>query len=321
MAQTRKTTAGTRKIKLGKTGTLILVGVCLLAIVLMALSEQFNWKYIPTLSEFTQAITGEEAAPAILDGDCSVHFIDVGQGDSILLVADGQTALIDAGENGRGAIVLDYLQSVGIDKIDLLMMSHPHSDHIGGMDEVIRSVDIGRIVMPRLPDSQVPTTKTYTEVLEAIADKGAKITASKVGMELELGKGSFTVLSPGKEYEDLNDTSLVVRFDYGNKSFLFTGDAETPVESQLLQEEAALSADVLKLGHHGSRTSTSKRFYQAVDPEYCVIQVGDGNDYGHPHEKTLNTIATNDAKVYRNDFQGTIVFTIQDGEMTVQTEK
>lgn len=294
-------------------GILILLGICLVLYLLMALEGE-----LPDLSDPSGTV---QAGGDGIASDCQVHFIDVGQGDSILIRSDGYTALIDAGENDQGKTVMDYLKAQGISRIDYLLMTHPHSDHIGGMDIVIKNFDIGTVIMPKLMDEIVPTTRTYTEVLEALLDKDLKITASKVGASYELGQGVLTILGPARDYDDLNNTSLVCRFEYQGKRFLFTGDMESPVESDMLEDGVDLRADVLKLGHHGSSSSTSKRFYRAVDPDYCIVLCGDGNSYGHPHRETIATIGESDAEIYRTDYQGDILFEVVDGEFAISYEK
>ena len=318
--------AGTRRYtkKKKKQINIILSGVLAVifsAYLLMAMSEELNFKYIPTLNQAASAIENWGAPPEE-NADCKVHFIDVGQGDSILIQSDGSNILIDAGENDQGSVVVDYLKRQGVKKIDLLMMTHPHSDHIGGMDDVIQAFEIGQILMPRLPDSMVPTTRTYTDVLTAIAEKGLKITPAKPGREYTFGKGKITVLGPSAEYEDLNDTSLVCRLDYQEKSFLFTGDMEKTAEADMMRSgKYNLDADVLKVGHHGSHSSTSKDFYKEVTPDYAVISVGDGNSYDHPHKETLKTLRDGGTEIYRTDYQGTIIFSISEGKFGIQTEK
>lgn len=302
-----------------------LLAVCLCLYLLLAVGEELGGKEIPVfkqLGSWLSSAQTESNPVSDSEGDCQVHYIDVGQGDSVLIRSDGSNILIDAGENDQGKTVVDYLKAQGVKKLDMVLMTHPHSDHIGGMDTVIREFEVGKIVMPRLSEELVPTTKTYTDVLMAVAEKGLKITPAKPGDAYPLGNGSLTILGPVSEYEDLNDTSLVCRFDYEGKRFLFTGDIEKAVEKDLLKTEAAgeaLRADVLKLAHHGSKTSTSSAFYQAVDPAFCVISVGDGNSYGHPNAETLQTLKSNGAQVLRTDYQGSIVFQVSFGELSVSS--
>lgn len=321
---------GNRRRKKGHGGILlfsVLFAIVISAFVLTDFSDKLGIQQVPVLSDVRNSITDikDDISPSTKTenkkNNCEVHFIDVGQGDSILIISDGKTILIDAGENDKGKVVVDYLKKLGIKKIDLLIATHPHSDHIGGMDTVINTFKIGKIVMQRLPDSLVPTTRTYTDVLSAIADKGLKVTPAKVGDSYDFGSGKLTILGPNAEYDNLNDMSIVCKFNYGKKSFLLAGDMQSSAEKDLLRKGFDLKSDVLKVGHHGSSTSTTKQFYKAVNPKYCVISVGDGNSFGHPNAKTLKTIATNGAKIYRTDFQGSIVIGISDGKINVSCEK
>lgn len=255
------------------------------------------------------------------DADCSVHFIDVQQGDSTLIISDGKTILIDAGENDKGKVVADYLNKMNIKKIDMLIATHPHSDHIGGMDTIINEFEIGKIVMPKLKDSIVPTTRTYTDVLTAIATKGLKITPSKPGMAFDFGKGRLVIVAPVGDFDDLNDMSLVARFTYDDKSILFTGDMEKKAEKALLNTRATLKSDVLKVGHHGSSTSSHAAFLDEVSPSYAVIPVGDDNKYKHPSKSTITEFEKRKIKYYRSDYNGDIVFSIIGGKFQVKTKE
>lgn len=298
-----------------------LLSVLLSAFVLVSISDDFGFKYIPTMSQVKEFFTPKSSSGGGGEADCSVHFIDVQQGDSTLIISDGKTILIDAGENDKGKVVVDYLKKLNIKKIDMLVATHPHSDHIGGMDTIINEFEIGKIVMPKLKDSIVPTTRTYTDVLTAIATKGLKITPSKPGMAFDFGRGRLVIIAPIGDFEDLNDTSLVARFSYDDKSFLFTGDMEKKAEKELLKTKATLKSDVLKAGHHGSSTSSHAAFLDAVSPSYAAIPVGDDNKYKHPSKSTITEFEKRKIKYFRTDYDGDIVFSIIDGKFQVKTRE
>ena len=222
--------------------------------------------------------------------------------------------LIDAGNNADGPSVVSYLKQQGVKTIDHLIGTHPHEDHIGGMDNVIQSFDIGQVYMPRA----TTTTKTFEDVLLAIKQKGLKITTAKAGVTV-LDQGNLKVnfiASVGSGYEDLNNWSAVTRIQYGDTAFLLTGDAESQSEEEMIVSGTNLKADVLKVGHHGSSSSTTPAFLKAVAPKYAVISVGTGNNYGHPHKETLTKLANAKVQVYRTDQDGTLVFT-SDGKTII----
>lgn len=235
-----------------------------------------------------------------------VHFIDVGQGDSILVQSGDETLLIDAGENNMGERVVSYLESLGIEELDYVIGTHPHSDHIGGLDVVIDGRKVNQVILPVVEH----TTKTYEDVLIAISNQGLKITKPVVGKEYTLGDASFQIIAPNSDdYEDLNDYSVGIRLVYGDTSYVFAGDADVVSEEEMCDNGFNLSADVLKLNHHGSRYSNNKEFVDAVNPTYAVISVGEGNSYGHPHAEVLEDMKQRGITVYRTDLAGTIVLT------------
>lgn len=247
-----------------------------------------------------------------------MHFIDVGQGDSILIqFPDDQTMLVDAGPNEAGSAVVSYLQKEGIRRIDYLVGTHPHADHIGGMDEVVRAFEIGKVYMPRVTSN----TASFESLLRALKAKGLRITPARAGVTVIEQEGlRVEFLAPsGSRYEDLNDWSAVLKVSYGSMSFLLTGDAEAGSEREMLSAGTDLKADVLKVGHHGSSSSTTTAFLRAVSPDYAVICVGAGNDYGHPHRETLDKLAAAGVRVYRTDRDGTVVFVSDGKTLSVRT--
>ena len=250
--------------------------------------------------------TGNDCISTIpQDNNLRVYCLDVGQGDSILITNNNKTMLIDASTNEMGSRVVKYLNDLGIKKIDYLVGTHPHEDHIGGLDNVIKNFDIGTIYMPNV----VATTKTFEEVIDAISAKKLKVTSPKTGDKFTVGNAECEVMSIRNDKDDYNNCSIVIKMDFNNVSYLFTGDAEESVESSRKWPHV----DVLKVGHHGSNTSSSKNFLEQIKPEVALISVGQGNTYGHPAQATLKRLSNIGAKIYRTDENGTILL-IEKGE-------
>ncbi len=248
-----------------------------------------------------------ESSLPIDDGAFSVHFIDVGQGDCTLIKTDKGNMLIDAGENGYETTVLNYLEEHGITELEYFVATHPHSDHIGGAAEVISGVAVKNVIMPKLSSSNTPTTKTYEKMLTAIKKSGSKVIAAKPGSEYIFGDVGFTVLSPFNQDENLNNMSVTLKLTYGSHSFVLTGDAEKEVEKQLLDCGYDLKADVYKLAHHGSTTSNSFKFFDAVNPEIAVISYGADNSYGHPHDEIIDMLEEKNVTYYTTAGSGTVI--------------
>ena len=251
-------------------------------------------------------------------GGLEVHFIDVGQGDSILIraVEEDIAILVDAGDAAAGQTVISYLKRAGVTRITHLVATHPHADHIGGMPAVIREFPIDRVFMPRATH----TTRTYENLLLAIRAKGLRITEAKAGVTVVdmPGLNASFVGPVGSGYDELNNYSAVLMVRYRDTRFLFTGDAEAHSEGEMVRSGVSLQADVLKVGHHGSRTSTTAAFLDAVGPGIAVIPCGRGNSYGHPHAGTLARLERAGVQVFRTDLQGHIVIT-SDGERVAVT--
>lgn len=237
------------------------------------------------------------------DGNLRVYCLDVGQGDSILISNNEKTMLIDASTNEMGNTVVKYLQDLGISKIDYLVGTHPHEDHIGGLDNVIKNFEIGSIYMPNVP----ATTKTYEDVLKAVASKKLKITTPNVGDIFYVGDAKCEVMAVGDNKKEFNECSIVIKMDFNGVSYLFTGDADDVVESSRSWPEI----DILKVGHHGSRTSTTTEFLNQIKPKIALISVGKDNKYGHPTEDALSRLTNIGSKIYRTDEDETILITEQ----------
>jgi len=264
--------------------------------------------------------SAQNMSPYAFD-DLRVHFIDVGQGDAILIQTRGANVLIDAGERHQGENVLSYIRRQGVRELDMIIASHPHSDHIGGIETIIRAMDVHKIIMPELPDAIVPTTRTYTDLLQALYELGHNITPARAGDVYNLGGGAqLTIIAPIMDYNSVNDMSVVSRLDFDDISFLFTGDIERRGELDLVTAGANLSADVLDVAHHGSRSSTSESFVIAVSPRYAIISCGIDNSYGHPRREVLDRLREHGASIYRTDLDGTIVISSDGRELHIQTQ-
>lgn len=246
------------------------------------------------------------------DGVLEVHFMDVGQADSILLTNSNHAMLIDAGDTNAKDIIIPYIKKLGIEKLDVVVFTHPHKDHIGSGVSVIESFDIGKIYM----SGKTTTTKTFEKLLDSIELKGADIIIPNAGDKIEFGNCDVTVLGPVKEYNEINDNSIVLKVNYGETKFLFTGDMEENSEKDIIETSVNLDVDVLKVAHHGSDTSSSYVFLREVNPEYAVISCGIDNDYKHPHEKILSRLEDTGAEVFRTDKMGTIVAKSDGKEIT-----
>lgn len=251
-------------------------------------------------------------------GLLKVHFLDVGQGDSIFVqLPNGQNMLVDAGPRDEGITVVNYLKKAGVKKIDYLVATHPHEDHIGGMAAVIQRFNVAGVYMPKV----TYTTKAYEDLLQTIQAEGLKINDAKAGVVIINSGGLRAEMTAPNSaaYEEINNYSAVIKLSFGKTGFLLTGDAEEQSEQEMLVNGSNLRADVLKVGHHGSYSSTSPAYLDAVRPKYAVISCGAGNDYGYPHAVTLQKLRG--IQLFRTDLNGNVVFETDGEELQVSAAR
>jgi competence protein ComEC len=267
------------------------------------------------------AFTGTESSQAKtpVKTELQVVVLDVGQADSILLLTDEHNMLIDAGNIGDDKLILDYLASYDVKNLDYLVATHPHADHIGTMAAVVRAMEnIETVLMPDI----IHTTKTFETLLNVIEEKDIPITIARPGDTFVLGNAQIQVLAPNNvKYSNLNDYSVVLRVKFGDTVFLFTGDADVKSENEQLANGLPLKADVLKVGHHGSRTSSAQKYLDAVTPKFAVISLGKDNLYSHPHIETMNRLNGMNLEIYRTDVNGTVTFVTDGKVITVKPER
>lgn len=253
---------------------------------------------------------------------CEVHVLSVGKADAILIIADGQTMLIDAGYRTAAETILTYLRGHGVTKLDYVLLTHGDRDHVGGMGDVLNGVEVGQMLLcPR----KEKNLDLYTYMMQVLTNKSIPYSVPDVGAKYTLGKGTFTVIAPGPEAlakDSDNDASVAIRYEYGDRSFLLMGDALDTTEKELLKTSFTIRADVLKTGHHGKSDATCKKFLRAVQPAYAVISCG-ANEYGEmegPAQKVLDLLSDFHVETLRTDQLGTIVFRTDGKDLSYDTE-
>lgn len=284
-----------KKKKLRKQPLLVVILLCAVLIYNMAIS--YSNEEEPKTKEVGNEII--EDSPDNLN----IYFLDVGQADSILITNKKQNMLIDAGNNEDGPKLVKYFQELGITEFSYIVGTHPHEDHIGGLDDIINNFNTKEIL---LPDAYT-TTKTFNDVLDAIENKHLEITVPEVGNTYKLGDANLEIIYTGDDTSDLNDTSIIIKITFGETTYLFTGDATEKVEKTIVSKD--IQSDVLKVAHHGSKYSTKDEFLNVVNPSYAIISVGKNNTYKHPDNGTIDRIKKYTPNVYRTDELGTIKIT------------
>lgn len=283
----------------------------IIIILVLLVIGAFTKEQIVDSSEKSQIV-----GSTIVDSELFIYFFDVGQADSILIKENDYTILIDGGNQSDGENLVEYLKNeLNINEIDILVGTHPHEDHIGGLPDVINSFEIGKLYLP----NATTTTKIFETLLDSIEKNNYKITVPKVNEKIKLNNMNFKILYTGTDESDLNNSSIVLKLNYGNTSYLFTGDATDSTEESILNKD--ISADVLKVGHHGSSYSTTDSFLERVNPKYAIIEVGKDNKYGHPTNKTLDKLNAKNIKIYRTDLDGTIKLTSDGENINIETIK
>ena len=255
--------------------------------------------------------SGSSYAPPA-SGELKITFLDVGQADCTLLESGGQTMLIDAGNRGDADLIIQYLDNLGTTRLDYVVFTHPHEDHIGSGSRLVNAFEVGTAYM----GAEEFDSGVYRKLIEDLAEQKVNVVHPRPGDQILLGECPVEFLGPVKDYEDVNDDSIVLKVTHGENRFLFTGDAGSEAEKDMISYGYDLKADLLKTGHHGSATSSSYLFLREVNPKYAVIMCETGNDYGHPHEETLSRLRDVGATVYRTDRMGTVTV-VSDGKEIV----
>ncbi|MBE6902317.1 MAG: MBL fold metallo-hydrolase [Ruminococcaceae bacterium] len=301
-----------------------LTAVLLFSLVFFINENYLHFESIPTVRQLAQRLGLVQRPDITVEQDeIAVHFIDVGQGDCTLIKTPDKNMLIDCGERTEAATVVAYLRDFGVTRLDYVLVSHQHSDHMGGMAQILRSFEIGEFIMPEIPEDMIPTADFYSDTLDVIEQKGIDAVYAEVGREIALSEGTvLQLIGPvGSDYDDLNSYSVVARLVSGNYSFLFTGDMEKDAEREMTDAWIDIKADVLKVAHHGSSTSSSDEFIWRVRPEYAVFSVGRDNSYGHPTDEVIERIMATGCEMLTTMQYGDIVFVTDGNELKLVTTK
>ena len=299
-------------MKKGKNNTKLISGVVIFIIAVLAFAGSRLIKEPETLFEDAGLRNSQQTESNMM----YVDFIDVGQGNCTLVHMGDTAILVDSGEVGAAQTVISYIKNLGIDELDCVLVTHPHSDHMGAMTKILYEFKIKDLIMPEIPEDIIPTNSTYEKFLTAVSDNAENVIPAEAGMTYSYGEMNLEILAPLHGYDNLNDMSAVSRVSFGETSVMFMGDASTAVEKDLLNTGKDFSADIINIGHHGSKTASSQKWLEAVNPDFAVICCGSGNEYGHPHSVVTEHLDSLGIEYYRTDLNGTVVFQSNSKEFT-----
>ncbi|MBP3435688.1 MAG: MBL fold metallo-hydrolase [Clostridia bacterium] len=297
----------------------VILVLLLIGSALITANDAAGLNLLPTWRELF-AIVGLADEPLSPDA-LRVTFFDVGNADCTLIQSGGKAVLIDAGEHKTANDVVEQLRLSGVESLDYVIATHADADHIGGMEALIRELEIGTFLMPSVSETEEAHTQVYNSMITALERKGIPVADACYGFDCSLGDARLEILSGRHAHGDENERSVICRLRFGAHTFLLMGDAGIETENTLILDGADIRADVLKVGHHGSNTSTGSRFIRVVEPQYAVITCGVDNSMGHPHKDTLKTLKEHGVTVYRSDHHGNIVFTSDGTNLSVTTQR
>lgn len=315
----RKTGRRERLIKAFRCVGIVLLACVLLISALITVNDAADWGILPTWAQLFSAV-GLTEKPLSSD-TLRLTFFDVGNADCLLVQCGGKAMLVDAGEHTTAADVLKQLQTLGIEHLDYVIATHADADHIGGMEMLFRELTVGTFVMPPIADAEDTETDVYRALMSILEQKRILQKEADYGLTCKMGAAELCIISGRNSYDSENDRSAICRLSFGKHTFLLMGDAGSEVEQELMLNGEDLRADVIKIGHHGGEDATDPRFIRSVNPQYAVITCGVDNPFGHPHERTLNTLRECEVAVYRSDYHGNVVFTSDGAELLVSTER
>lgn len=314
MAQKRRTSKRRRSKKITIRLSVSQLVTMIVAVICLLVGVNLGWEdgklVLPTWSELYDAFdlsTKPQGSEQLSDETQAIHFIDVGQGDATLLQSGDTYCLVDAGESDSQEALLAYLEEQGVEQLALVVMTHPHADHIGGMRAVLEQIPVEQVLLPVLDNAPYPTTRTFERVMETIEKKQIPTVVSEAGQTFSIGEGVLEVLLEGMETDNYNNLSQVLYYKAPGLSAVLSGDAEADLEQLALQNGAVKQAQIFKAAHHGSNTSNTWEFLQSIQPEWIVISCGKDNSYGHPHREPMERYQKLGAAIFRTDQDGSVI--------------